>query len=111
MKEDRSMSRHRIAERPREVIVGWDPPLQTFFLQVCDSENDDEEEVVLWLGMTSGEIRSVVDLEAALETHAELTHGAVLTPELRRTLEAEQAVSPPPTPLQQWAIRIFGPRK
>jgi len=105
------MSRHRIAEKPRKVIVGWDPPLQTFFLQVCDSENDDEEEVVLWLGGISGEIRTVADLEAALSSHAELTAGAALTPELRRTLEAEQAASPPPTPLQQWAIRIFGPHK
>ena len=60
------MSRHRIAERPSEVIVGWDPPLQTFFLQVCDPEKDDEGEVILWLGGISGEIRTAADLGAQL---------------------------------------------
>jgi hypothetical protein len=26
-----TVSRHRIAEKPKEIVMGWDPPPQTFF--------------------------------------------------------------------------------
>jgi hypothetical protein len=43
-KEITLMSRHRIAEKPKEIVVGWDPPLQTFFLQIFDPAMDEEIE-------------------------------------------------------------------
>lgn len=51
------MSRHRIAEKPKEIGVGWDPPLQTFFLQILDPAKDVEDEIVLRLGKRQGEFR------------------------------------------------------
>ncbi len=47
-----------------EVIVGWDPGLQTYFAQVIDPEYDEEEPIV-WLG-TFDVIPTVSDLEKLL---------------------------------------------
>ncbi len=40
------MSRHCIVSDPVEIIVGWDPPLRTYFLQVIDSTKSLELQVV-----------------------------------------------------------------
>lgn len=106
------MSRHCIAWQPYEVIVGWDPPCQTFFLEVFDAtKSEDEDAVLLWLGTKVGEISTVVALEDTLTAHAELTSGATLTPELRRKLEEDQATSTQPSALQRRVHEMFGPRK
>lgn len=94
------MSRHRIAETPKEIVVGWDPPLQTFFLQILDPAKD-EEEIVLWIGMRQNELPEVADLAAALAPYA------ALTPELAQQLEAEKAGSARPSPLQLSVIEMF----
>ena len=48
------MSRYEIpsiAER-WEVIVGWDPPLNTFFAQVYDRSIEDEDtQLIVWEGL------------------------------------------------------------
>jgi hypothetical protein len=51
------MSRHQLLpNNPRfEVFVGWDPPLQTFFVQVYDREGAEEDQPFVWLG-ASGRI-------------------------------------------------------
>jgi hypothetical protein len=98
-----TVSRHRIAEKPNEIVVGWDPPLQTFFLQILDPEKDEEEEIVLWLGARHGELQKVDDLAAALAPYASLT------PELAQQLEAEKAGSTMPSPLQLSVIEMFSP--
>lgn len=54
------MSRHELpAADGFEVVVGWDPPLGTFFAQVWDRrvDEDDPAAEVLWIGCTPGEIR------------------------------------------------------
>src|SRR5262245_35370592 len=53
LKGDRVMSRYHIAEAPNEVVVGWDPPLQTYFLEVFKVAlgGEEEDEILLWLGM------------------------------------------------------------
>jgi hypothetical protein len=104
------MSRHCIARQPNEVVVGWDPPFQSFFLEVFDvaKGEDEDDEVLLWLGPPVGEIPTVAALEATLAAHAELTSGATLTPELRRKLEEDRANSSQPTPYQRHMIELLG---
>jgi len=97
------MSRHRIASDPTEIIVGWDPPLRTYFLQIIDPAKSEEEELVLWLGVTPGALPAVEDLVVALAPYA------VLPVEFARKLETEKAESLPPTPLQQAVIGMFAP--
>lgn len=63
------MSRHIIPNAPgspavRETVVGWDPPLSTFFAMAFDG---DEE--VFWVGADPGEIPTVHLLDKALGRH------------------------------------------
>jgi hypothetical protein len=97
------MSRHRIAEKPKEIVAGWDPPLQTFFLQIPDPAKDEEDEIVLWLGGRHGELPEVADLTAALASHAGLP------PALAQQLEAEKGASTKPSTLQLSVIGMFSP--
>lgn len=45
-----------IPETPLTFVFGWDPPLQTYFIQVHDMSQDEEEEIILWKGTTPYEI-------------------------------------------------------
>jgi hypothetical protein len=72
------MSRHELNAKQRhlKVIVGWDPPLMTFFGQVIDvakqsAGNDDY--LVYWVGASFGEIRDANTLAAMLYRYAELS--------------------------------------
>jgi hypothetical protein len=105
LKGNHVMSRHHVTTEPFEIVVGWDPPLQTFFLQILDLTRDEEQEIFLWLGRQPGELPTVADLEAALASHA------TLTPELRQTLEEEKARSTKPTALQRLVIEMFNQSK
>jgi hypothetical protein len=102
------MSRHCIATEPFEIVVGWDTPLQTFFLEFFEvaKDNDEEDKILLWLGTQPGELPTVADLESALASDA-LTSHVELTPKLRQQLEADKTKSTEPTVLQQWVIKIF----
>jgi hypothetical protein len=105
------MSRHRLVD-DLEVFVGWDPPLQTFFLQVFYPTAEDEDEVLLLsLGEEPGEMPELAHLESALASNAGLVSNAVLTPDLRQALEEEKATSPEPSALQRWAIDLFASSK
>ncbi|HUR84198.1 MAG TPA: hypothetical protein VMY78_02535 [Solirubrobacteraceae bacterium] len=79
------MSRHAIAlTGGRELVVGWDPPLQTFFAIVRAPEQDQPE---LWVGTDLHELYELDDLARALG-RAELAHH--LTPELGLALERDR---------------------
>ena len=95
------MSRHCIATDPHEIVVGWDPPLQTYFLQIIDPAKSEEEELLLWLGAAPHDLPTVASLAVALVPYT------VLPEELARQLETERAESPPPSPLQQFVIDMF----
>jgi hypothetical protein len=101
------MSRYRLSVEPLEIVVGWDPPLQTFFLQILDPAKDEEEEIIHWVGKRHGELPTVADLDRALGDHAALTSGVALSPELRRLLDEEKTDSAQPTEFQQRVIEIF----
>jgi hypothetical protein len=61
------MSRHIYDTKGIRVVVGWDPPLQSFFVQrgvinVETGEWFDDSEPSLWLGTRYAEISSIQDM-------------------------------------------------
>lgn len=83
------MSRHEVPAREpaHKVIVGWDHPLLTFFVQVIDraKEDDDEDEkFVLWAGTHRCELHEVEDLAACVRRYA------TLSAEIRATLYGDK---------------------
>lgn len=70
------MSRHLLpAAEHLEVVVGWDPPLRTFFAQVWDRslDEDDPAAELLWIGCMPGEIRDPQTIRTAVAPWAPLT--------------------------------------
>jgi hypothetical protein len=72
------MSRHEIPgfSPANKIIVGWDNPLQTFFVQVIDRKKEDagrDEKFLLWLGCSLREIYEVEQLVRLLSLFAKLT--------------------------------------
>ena len=83
------MSRHAIEtfDPNNTAIVGWDPPLQTFFALVKSrlrEKRDPDDPFLLWIGCEAGEIADVEALAAQLAPFAELA------PEIRAALEADR---------------------
>ena len=67
------MSRRKaIPQNPdHEVIVGWDAALGTFFAQVCAfTEDCNDGDLVLWVGMRRLEIETVESLAIAIRDYA-----------------------------------------
>ena len=81
------MSRHFVTPRnPRhEVIVGWDAPLGTYFVQVFDTGIDETaiEAPVAMVGETLGEVHCVDLILQLVAMHALVPEG------LRETLVAD----------------------
>jgi hypothetical protein len=71
------VSRYEIPARnpAHQVFVGWDPPLQTMFLQVYDARRGEEENPVVWIGADRPrQLYDIEDLRRALAPHADLPH-------------------------------------
>jgi len=82
------MSRHDLQplDPTHDVVVGWDPPLHTFFAQVLDTkvdEADDNYEVV-WIGTSYGEVPDPAAVIAAVRPFA------TIADELCRTLQVDR---------------------
>jgi hypothetical protein len=74
-----------------ECMVGWDPPLATFFAQVYDHTVPDpygDTGLCAWLGASYGEIPTVADLAARIARWAEVDD------ELTEELERDQTEGP-----------------
>ena len=74
------MSRHELtsrdnANRHLEITIGWDRPLNTYFVQVLDPTRDEEEPgfEILWRGTSFGEILSTDDAIALVAPWAEIS--------------------------------------
>jgi hypothetical protein len=70
------MSRHEIAAKDpnHQVFVGWDHPMQTFFVQVYDrSKAGTDAELINWRGTRLREIYEVDNVRSAVGRFAELT--------------------------------------
>lgn len=68
-----------------EIVIGWDPPLQTFFGYVKDLSIDDDkaDPIILWVGTSWREVPTV----DALVRH--LTPWAFISSALRQALQTE----------------------
>ena len=88
------MSRYSLKPLPEhsgifEVAVGWDPGLDTFFVQVFGTpEAYGEPDVRLWRGTTFQEISTVYTLLAVAEGFAEIPAGLMAQLEKDRTAES-----------------------
>jgi hypothetical protein len=122
-------SRYYLSKKPVEIVVGWDNPLQTFFLQAYHPSKieDEDDTIILWLGRPTKLLPRITDLEVALEndlkaalklycnkiptlrTYGEDLPVFSLTQELRQHLEEDKAKSAPPTELQQILVKMFAP--
>lgn len=72
------MSRHELsAHDGYSVVVGWDPPLCTFFAQVWDQHKPEDDDEVLWIGFTPGEIRDAKQVVDAVRPWAKIPAGLV----------------------------------
>lgn len=125
-----SSSRIYLSKKPIAIAVGWDNPQQSYFVNAYISpENDcEDDKIILWIGTPATKmLPNITDLEKALENDLQAAINAYcasqpalkeygedleasdfkLSPKLRRQLEKDKATSDPPTPLQQWAARMF----
>jgi hypothetical protein len=95
------------------IVVGWDNPLETFFVQVWDErsrsqlELDDEEEVYdegvlcLWAGTWQGEIPDLDSLVQLVEPHGQIPDE--ILERLRMDFESRR----PPAPLQRYVGKLL----
>jgi hypothetical protein len=72
------MSRHELTAKDpnHRVIVGWDHPLLTFFVQVIDKrleDTDDRDRMVLWKGTHIQELYEVEHVGRIAGRYAEFT--------------------------------------
>lgn len=84
-----------------QVVVGFDPPLQTLFCHVYNPDLPmDQNDCIVCLGTRPQEYTSVDVLQVAMASYA------VMPPDIRAVLEAEYARRTVPTPLQQEMSRL-----
>lgn len=92
------MSRYVIEDDGRrEVVVGWDPPLGTFYAQIFAPQlPEDEEDCIWWIGYQPHEVVTVEALGAALQAQ-----GHALPATVCNRLLADQKQPWEPGPLQK----------
>jgi hypothetical protein len=98
------MSRYTVDTQDQEIVVGWDNPLQTFFLQVSERGRDEEGPRV-WLGTLPGELPTVEALAKALTPYT------TLSDELRTTLQRDADARTLPSPLQRAFANLMTPNE
>src|SRR5688572_29195718 len=79
-----------------EIVVGWDNPIETFFVQVWD-ESSEADDPVLWVGAKPQEVATVEALAALLQPYGEIPD------ELLMQLREDFAAREPPT---EWQRRM-----
>lgn len=74
------MSRHDLVplDPAHEVVVGWDPPLRTFFAQILDAAGEDDGACdALWIGTGFGEVYDPTAVLAAVAPFASMPAGLI----------------------------------
>ena len=72
-------------ENYREIVVGWNPTLQTYGLQILYPLGDNDREIALCRGTQAGELPTIESLARALAPYDSLPR------DLRQQLVAEKA--------------------
>lgn len=82
------MSRHivplRFGVEATEAVIGWDRPLQTFFVQVFRDNGDGEGEAFIWGGTEFGEIETPEAAIRFLEPYCDVPKGLSATLQIER---------------------------
>lgn len=63
------MSQHKVTIGNMKYVFGWDPPLQSFFFQVHDTELDEEHNPIYWYGDASTPMYELEDLHKVMDKH------------------------------------------
>lgn len=92
------MSRYVIEDnKRREVVVGWDHPMGTYFAQIFKAQTaDDEEELLWWVGDTARALPTLRELEDALSEQ-----GITIPSVTLKKLIADEREAWTPGPLQK----------
>ena len=100
------MSRYYIPGKVErhDVTVGWDAPMNTYFGQVID-KNDETDTPKHWVGTRHGEIQSVDRLQKSMEPYAAIPEPT------RKNLAADRVNSPQPSRFQQETGKWFSQAK
>jgi hypothetical protein len=81
MPQDHHSCRHRPEARDDyDVVVGWDPPLNTYFAQVAQGarvEDVESWDLILWAGGEYGEIQTVDQLKTIIAPYAQMNENDV----------------------------------
>ncbi len=89
-----------------EVAIGWDRPLQTYFVIVFGppTEGDEDPEVILWRGTAPHEISIAGDAVSIAADYADIPDGLAATLEIDRM----SGSATPDGPMQHWARKWIG---
>jgi hypothetical protein len=63
------MSQHKVTIGTMKYVFGWDPPLQSFFFQVHDTELPEESNPIYWYGDASTRLYELEDLQKVMDKH------------------------------------------
>jgi hypothetical protein len=91
------VSRHTIRQDEQyEVVVGWDRPLQTYFVQVFDvrRSEDDERPLELWEGTEFQQIPSAYQLVELVRPWAEIPEATLDELEQERAEQIAEGLGP-----------------
>ena len=66
------MSRDTIkSNKDQEIVVGWDPPCNSYFAQIYDlTKEEDEPGGIIYIGYLPGEVYEIEQLDDWLQQHA-----------------------------------------
>ena len=80
------ITEYKVPSKSRyDVVVGWDPPLRTFFVKVYDLSIDDaDEQFIVWEG--SDPIHPIQDIERIKRIIYPYTNPPYLPPDIEKNL-------------------------
>lgn len=84
------------------VAYGWDPPLQTYFVQVFDHKLPEDNKCIVWRGCDPGDTINTIE-----ELQNILTLYLILNTDEKNQLEIDKVTSSKPTPLQNMIRKMF----
>lgn len=90
------------------VVLGFDNPLQTYFVQVTDTEkeqNDEDDCIVFWEGCHPSEITDIETLESKVKTYLK-----DIPAHIKTRLKKEYEERTEPSELQKMATKLFNGR-
>ena len=101
------MSRYETETDTYRIVVGWDDPLQTFFVQVYALNNDEDadDDIVMWRGAAPDDKIATFDELNRILMEQILP---IIDDDIKADLQRDQKNSKPPSPLQTRMRRLFG---